>query len=62
MWLVATGLLPPDGTSSYVVRQGQKMGRPSVLTCSVTASRGKVQSATVKGAVVPIASGRIRVP
>jgi trans-2,3-dihydro-3-hydroxyanthranilate isomerase len=62
VWLVATGLLPPDGTSSYVVRQGEKMGRPSVLTCSVTASRGVVQSATVQGAVVPIASGRIRVP
>jgi hypothetical protein len=28
----------------------------------VTASRGMVQSATVQGAVVPIASGRIRVP
>lgn len=62
VWLVATGLLPADGTSSYVVRQGEKMGRPSVLTCTVTARGGTAQSATVQGAVVPIASGRIRVP
>jgi trans-2,3-dihydro-3-hydroxyanthranilate isomerase len=62
VWLVATGLLAADGTSSYVVRQGEKLGRPSVLTCTVTASGGTVQSATVQGAVVPIASGRIRIP
>jgi trans-2,3-dihydro-3-hydroxyanthranilate isomerase len=62
VWLVATGLLAADGTSSYVVRQGEKLGRPSVLTCTVTASGGRSSSATVQGAVVPIASGRIRVP
>jgi trans-2,3-dihydro-3-hydroxyanthranilate isomerase len=33
-----------------------------VLTCTVTATGGTAQSATVQGAVVPIASGRIRVP
>ena len=63
----ASGWSPPaccggEGTSSYVVRQGEKMGRPSVLTCTVTASGGTAVSATVQGAVVPIASGRIRVP
>jgi trans-2,3-dihydro-3-hydroxyanthranilate isomerase len=62
VWLVATGLLGADGTSSYVVRQGEKIRRPSVLTCTVTASGGTASSATVQGAVVPIASGRIRVP
>ena len=62
VWLVAAGLLPGEGTSSYVVRQGEKMGRPSVLSCTVTASGGRAVSATVQGAVVPIASGRIRVP
>jgi trans-2,3-dihydro-3-hydroxyanthranilate isomerase len=62
VWLVATGLLAAEGTSSYVVRQGEKLGRPSVLTCTVTATGGTAQSATVQGAVVPIASGRIRVP
>ena len=62
VWLVATGLLSDRGTSSFVVRQGEKLGRPSVLTCTVTASGGRAVSATVQGAVVPIASGRIRVP
>jgi trans-2,3-dihydro-3-hydroxyanthranilate isomerase len=62
VWLVATGLLPGEGTSSYTVRQGEKLGRPSVLTCTVTATGGRAVSATVRGAVVPVASGRIRVP
>jgi len=62
VWLVATGLLPGEGTSPYVVRQGEKLGRPSVLTCTVTAVGGRAVSATVHGAVVPVASGRIRVP
>jgi trans-2,3-dihydro-3-hydroxyanthranilate isomerase len=62
VWLVASGLLAPEGTSSYTVRQGEAMGRPSVLTCTVTADGGRATSATVAGAVVPVAAGRIRVP
>jgi trans-2,3-dihydro-3-hydroxyanthranilate isomerase len=62
VWLVQSGLLSGEGTSSYVVRQGEKLGRPSVLECTVTASGGKAVAATVGGSVVPIASGRIRVP
>jgi len=61
VWLVECGLAG-EGTSSYVVRQGEKLGRPSVLSCTVTASGGKAVAATVQGAMVPIASGRIRVP
>jgi trans-2,3-dihydro-3-hydroxyanthranilate isomerase len=62
VWLVATGLVDPDGTSAYTIRQGEKQGRPSVLSCTVTAAGGQATAATVQGAVVPIASGRIRVP
>jgi trans-2,3-dihydro-3-hydroxyanthranilate isomerase len=62
VWLVATGLLDPEGTSSYVVRQGEKLGRPSVLSCTVTAAGGRATGASVQGAVVPIAGGRILVP
>jgi trans-2,3-dihydro-3-hydroxyanthranilate isomerase len=62
VWLVAAGLVHGEGTSSYVVRQGEKLGRPSVLTCTVTAEGGRAVAATVQGAVVPVASGRIRVP
>ena len=62
VWLVASGLLAPEGTSSYTVRQGEAMGRPSVLACTVPAAGGRATSATVSGAVVPVAAGRIRVP
>jgi trans-2,3-dihydro-3-hydroxyanthranilate isomerase len=62
VWLVECGLLAGNGTSSFVVRQGVAMGRPSVLSCTVTAVDGKAVAATVRGAVVPIATGRIRVP
>jgi trans-2,3-dihydro-3-hydroxyanthranilate isomerase len=62
VWLVAVGLLPPDGTSEYVITQGVRLGRPSVLSGSVTAAGGRATSASVHGAVVPVASGRIRVP
>jgi trans-2,3-dihydro-3-hydroxyanthranilate isomerase len=62
VWLVESGLLAGEGTSSYTVRQGEQLGRPSVLSCTVTASGGKAVAATVRGSVVPVASGRIRVP
>ncbi|SEO75805.1 PhzF family phenazine biosynthesis protein [Trujillonella endophytica] len=62
VWLVATCLLPGEGDSDYVVHQGELLGRPSVLTCTATATAGVAVAVTVAGAVVPIASGRIRVP
>ena len=62
VWLVAHCLLAPEGTSDYLVHQGELLGRPSVLTCTATATAGVAVAATVAGAVVPIASGRIRVP
>jgi trans-2,3-dihydro-3-hydroxyanthranilate isomerase len=62
VWLVANCLLAGEGTSDYVVRQGELLGRPSLLTCTVTATAGAALAATVAGAVVPVASGRIRVP
>src|SRR3954452_5440241 len=60
--LVANGLVAPDGPSSYTIRQGEWMGRPSVLSCTVTARGGRAEATTVQGAVVPVAAGRIRVP
>ncbi|PRY51084.1 trans-2,3-dihydro-3-hydroxyanthranilate isomerase [Geodermatophilus tzadiensis] len=62
VWLTAAGLVAPEGTTAYTVRQGEAMGRPSVLACTVTAEGGRATAATVAGAVVPVASGRIRVP
>jgi trans-2,3-dihydro-3-hydroxyanthranilate isomerase len=62
VWLVTSGLLPPDGESSYVVSQGVELHRPSTLECTVSAVDGAVTKATVTGAVVAIAAGEIAVP
>jgi trans-2,3-dihydro-3-hydroxyanthranilate isomerase len=62
VWLVASGLLPGDGESAYLVRQGGELGRPSRLEGTVTAEAGVAVSATVTGSVVPIARGEIAVP
>jgi trans-2,3-dihydro-3-hydroxyanthranilate isomerase len=62
VWLVSSGLLPGEGESSYVVRQGVEMHRPSLLECTVTAAAGVALGATVTGHVVPIARGEIAVP
>ena len=62
VWLVVSGLLPPDGTARYTVRQGAELHRPSTLDCTVDSVAGIVSSATVTGHVVPIASGAIVIP
>lgn len=62
VWLVASGLLPGEGRSSYTVRQGVEMGRPSSLACTVTAAGGTVLGATVAGQVMAVARGEILIP
>lgn len=62
VWAVASGVLPGEGRSSYVVYQGAELRRPSVLSCTVTAVDGAAVGATVSGRVVPIARGVIAVP
>jgi len=62
VWLAAAGLVAPEGTSGYRIRQGERLDRPSDLDCTVTTAGGRATAATVRGAVVPVASGRIRVP
>lgn len=62
VWLVARGLLPGDGTSSYHVRQGAEIGRPSRMDCQVQAAGGLAVGARVRGRVVPVARGRLVVP
>lgn len=62
VWLVASGLLPADGDTSYTVRQGEEVLRPSTLECTVESSGGRAVSATVTGQVVPVASGQIALP
>ncbi|MGS2618133.1 PhzF family phenazine biosynthesis protein [Micromonospora sp. LZ34] len=62
VWLVASGLLPGEGRSSYDVLQGLEINRPSALTCTVTAAGGAAVGATVAGQVMPVARGEIMVP
>ncbi len=62
VYAVASGLLTGEGRSSYTVRQGAELHRPSTLECTVTADSGKPLGATVTGGVVPIATGEIAVP
>ncbi|MER7457266.1 PhzF family phenazine biosynthesis protein [Micromonospora sp. NPDC126480] len=62
VWLVASGLLPGEGRSSYAVRQGVEISRPSSLACTVTAAGGAAVGATVSGQVMPVAKGEILIP
>jgi trans-2,3-dihydro-3-hydroxyanthranilate isomerase len=60
--LVLAGRLSSDGRSSYVVRQGAEIGRPSTMPCDLDAAGGRVTNCFVGGKVVPVSSGRIRIP
>jgi trans-2,3-dihydro-3-hydroxyanthranilate isomerase len=62
VFLVASGLLPADGTSSLEIAQGLEMGRPSRLSVVVRAEHGRVVEARVSGGVVPVATGRLKPP
>jgi len=59
--LAAGGLLP-EGPTAYVVRQGEQVGRPSLLRCTVTVRDGRAVATTVAGSVVPVARGEVRRP
>jgi trans-2,3-dihydro-3-hydroxyanthranilate isomerase len=62
VFLVASGLLPGEGETSFDIRQGIEMGRPSRLSVRVDASGGQVTRATVTGGVFPVATGSISPP
>ncbi|HEY3505695.1 MAG TPA: PhzF family phenazine biosynthesis protein [Actinocatenispora sp.] len=62
VYLVAAGLLAGTGDSTYTVRQGVEMGRPSTLDCTVSAADGAVVTATVAGGVAPVAIGELQIP
>jgi trans-2,3-dihydro-3-hydroxyanthranilate isomerase len=64
VWLAASGLVGAgaDGATSYTVRQGVEMGRPSLLSCRVEVAGSRAGRVYVSGDVVPIAQGRVTVP
>jgi trans-2,3-dihydro-3-hydroxyanthranilate isomerase len=62
VFLVASGLLPADGESSYEIAQGVEIGRPSRIVGQVIAAEGRPVMVRVAGGVAEVAAGRIRVP
>jgi trans-2,3-dihydro-3-hydroxyanthranilate isomerase len=62
VWLAAAGLVPDEGTTLFTIRQGEQLGRPSVLYCRVDVAAGRATQAFVTGQVHPVAGGTIVVP
>ncbi|HET8642145.1 MAG TPA: PhzF family phenazine biosynthesis protein [Pseudonocardiaceae bacterium] len=62
VFLVWRGLLTGDGESAFVIHQGAEIGRPSTLDCTAVAAAGAAVRTTVRGGVVPVASGEIVIP
>jgi trans-2,3-dihydro-3-hydroxyanthranilate isomerase len=64
--LRASGALPPGttkkGTTSFSLRQGVEMGRPSQIFLTVDHDAGGITAVRIAGTAVPIAHGRIRAP
>jgi trans-2,3-dihydro-3-hydroxyanthranilate isomerase len=61
-WLAASGYVPADGETSYVVEQGIEIGRPSRLDGTVVTRGGVAVECRVRGGVVPVSTGTIQVP
>ena len=61
VYLAASGLVP-EGTTEYRIEQGAEIGRPSTLYGAVTTEGGSVSRVTVRGGVVPVATGEITPP
>ena len=61
VYLAASGLVR-DGTTEYRIHQGAEIGRPSTLYGTVTTEGGTVSAVTVRGGVVPVATGEITPP
>ncbi|MFJ9055544.1 PhzF family phenazine biosynthesis protein [Streptomyces sp. NPDC102409] len=62
-WLAREKALPgTDGRHSYRVLQGEGLGRPATLTCTVDLREGRATAATVHGRVTATASGRLTAP
>jgi trans-2,3-dihydro-3-hydroxyanthranilate isomerase len=61
VYLAVSGLVP-DGTTAYRIAQGAEIGRPSTLYGSVSAAGGVPSRVTVRGGVVPVATGELTPP
>jgi trans-2,3-dihydro-3-hydroxyanthranilate isomerase len=57
VYLVAAGLIPGEGQTSYLVEQGAEIQRPSYLECNVLAEDGAARRVQVRGQALPVARG-----
>ncbi|MBY4895175.1 PhzF family phenazine biosynthesis protein [Rhodobacteraceae bacterium N5(2021)] len=60
--LHANGALPASGTTTFHLKQGVEMGRPSDLRLTVDTDGAQITAIRVAGQAVKIAQGQIRVP
>jgi trans-2,3-dihydro-3-hydroxyanthranilate isomerase len=51
-----------QGTQSFLIRQGVEMGRASDIGLSIDLGPEGLTAIRIRGAAVPISSGRIRIP
>ena len=58
-WLAAKGYVPADGETTYTIKQGAEIGRPSTLHGTVVTRAGVAVECRVRGGVVPVATGTI---
>ena len=59
VFLVDRRALAGDGRSTFVVRQGAEVGRPSRLDVAVAAENGVATRTSVHGGVVAVARGEL---
>jgi trans-2,3-dihydro-3-hydroxyanthranilate isomerase len=52
---------PADGQHSFVIEQGDAMGRPSRITVSLSVAGGRLRKARIGGEAVIVSEGRLRV-
>jgi trans-2,3-dihydro-3-hydroxyanthranilate isomerase len=50
---------PPDGTHDFVIEQGYEMGRPSLISLSMTMRGGKLVAAAIAGEAIVVMEGTI---
>ena len=50
---------PADGMNDVVIEQGYEMGRPSLITLSVTVKNRQLAGATIGGETVAVTEGTI---
>jgi trans-2,3-dihydro-3-hydroxyanthranilate isomerase len=49
----------PDGVHEFVIEQGYEMGRPSLISLSMTVGGGKLAAGAIAGEAVVVSEGAI---